>query len=385
MIDGSVEPGFEEVREQFDANFAKRGELGAACAAYHRGVKVVDLWGGRRSAGGPEPWREDTLVLVYSTSKGLAAMAVALASSRGWLDYDAPVAGYWPEFSQGGKEKVTVRQLLTHQAGLCGIDERLDAAKLADLDAVADAIARQPPAWEPGTRHGYHAMTYGHLVGEVVRRIDGRSLGSYFREEIAEPLGIDFLIGFGPEYDARCADLIAAPRDPSAPDFLEMLSKDPDSLAAKVFGGSRLDADAANGRAWRAAEIPAGNGHGSARALARLYGALARGGELDGVRVLSAEAIERANTEQVRGEDAVLKPLHTRFGVGFMMTQPMIPFGPNPRSFGHPGAGGSIAFADPDAKIGFGYVMNQMQMGLAGGAHGFALIAALYEAQGLTT
>lgn len=382
-IEGHCDERFAGLRDAFEASFT-RGEVGSSVSVVIDGETVVELWGGYADAAKTRPWERDTLVNVYSTTKGPTAICAHRLVDEGRLDLDLPVAKYWPEFAEQGKQDVPVRMLLSHQTGLCAVDPPLAAGHEYDWDRITAALASQKPFWEPGTRHGYHAMTFGHLVGEVVRRIDGRSLGRYFREEIAEPLGIDFLIGFGPEYDARCADLIAAPRDPNVPDFLEMLRKDPDSLAAKVFGGSRLDADAANGRAWRAAEIPAGNGHGSARALARLYGALARGGEIDGVRVLSAEAIERANTQQVRGEDAVLKPLHTRFGLGFMMTQPMIPFGPNPRSFGHPGAGGSIAFADPDSKIGFGYVMNQMQMGLTGGAHGFALIAALYEAQGLT-
>jgi CubicO group peptidase (beta-lactamase class C family) len=381
-IEGHCDDRFARVRETFAASFT-RGEVGAAVAVVVDGELVVDLWGGFADAARTRPWERDTLVNVYSTTKGMTAVCAHRLVDEGRLDLDEPVAKYWPEFAQRGKQDVPVRMLLSHQAGLCAVDPPLTPERRYDWDHITAALAAQRPFWEPGTQHGYHAMTYGHLVGEVVRRIDGRSLGTYFREEVAGPLGADFHIGLGAEHDARCADMIAAPRDPRAASFVEMLGKDPESLAAKVFGGLSADAETANSRAWRAAEIPAGNGHGTARALARVYGALAGGGEIDGGRVLSAEGVERANTEQAFGEDAVLKPLHTRFGLGFMMTQPMIPFGPNPRAFGHPGAGGSIAFADPDTRLGFGYVMNQMQLGLAGGAHGFSLIAALYEAEGL--
>jgi len=382
-IEGHCDERFRAVRDAFEASF-DRGEVGAAVSVVIDGEPVVDLWAGFADAARTRPWERDTIVNVYSTTKGMTAICAHRLVDEGRLDLDEPVATYWPEFAQQGKQDVPVRMLLSHQAGLCAVDPPLAPEHRYDWERTTDALAAQKPLWEPGEFHGYHAMTYGHLVGEVVRRIDGRSLGTYFQEEVAAPLHADFHIGFGEEHDPRCADMIPAPRDPGAPDLFEMLMKSPDSLAAKVFGGSTIDSDAVNSRAWRAAEIPAGNGHGTARALARIYGALARGGEIDGVRVLSPEGVERANTEQVRGEDAVLKPLHTRFGLGFMMTQPMIPLGPNPRAFGHPGAGGSIAFADPDAKIGFGYVMNQMQMGLTGGAHGFSLIAALYEAEDLT-
>jgi CubicO group peptidase (beta-lactamase class C family) len=376
-VQGACDPRFARVRKTFEESFAN-GELGAAVSVVIDGESVVDLWGGFADEAQTRPWERDTIVNVYSTTKGMTAICANRLIDEGRLDIDKPVAHYWPEFAQKGKDQIPVRQLLCHRAGVVAISKQLPSDKRYDWDEMATALAEQEPFWEPGTRHGYHAMTFGNLVGEVVRRIDGRSLGTYWREEVSEPLGLDFHIGFGPELDPRVADMIPAKPVEGQPDMLQMLAQNPDSLAAKVFANDG-GGFAVNTREWRAAELPAGNGHGTARGLARVYGALARGGEIDGVRVLSPEGIERANTEQVHGEDAVLTPLHTRFGLGFMMTQPMIPFGPNPRSFGHPGAGGSIAFADPDTRLGFGYVMNQMQLGITGGSHGFNLIAALYE------
>lgn len=376
-IQGECQPRFKSVRDVFEASFSK-GEVGAGVSVYLDGEPVVDLWGGHADAASERPWERDTIVNTYSTTKGMTAICAHRLVERRALDLDAPVAGYWPEFAQGGKADLPVRYLLSHQAGLPAIRRTLPTEARFDWDALTSALAEQEPWWKPGTKHGYHAFTFGHLVGEVVRRIDGRTLGTYFREEVAEPLGADFRIGFGPEHDARCADMIPAPEGPQASEFRRRMEQS-DSVMARAFSNPpRLTADV-NSREWRAAEIPAANGHGTARALARIYGALAQGGDLDGVHVLSAEAIERANTEQARGIDEVLAPLETRFGLGFFMTQPAIPFGPNPRAFGHPGAGGSLGFADPDAGLGFGYVMNQMQNAIVGSSHGAALIQAVYE------
>lgn len=378
-IHGRCDGRFADVRERFERNFLEGGEVGAGVAVYLDGVPVVDLWGGFADAGRTRAWTRDTIVNTFSTTKGMTAICANRLVEEGRLDLDAPVARYWPEFGRHGKESIPVRWLLCHRAGVPGVSRSLPPAARYDWDAMAGALADEKPWWEPGTRHGYHALTFGYLVGEVVRRVDGRTLGRYFREELAEPLGLDFMIGFGPEHDARCAEMIPAPPSPEgAPSPMAALRDDPNSLAARVFGRQPPGAASVNTRAWRAAEIPAANGHGTARALARVYGALARGGDLDGVHVLGPAGIEGAIAEQAFGIDAVLAPLRTRFGLGFFLTHPMIPFGPNPRAFGHPGAGGSIGFADPDAKLGFGYVMNQMQMGLTGGAHGFALIDALY-------
>ncbi len=379
-VEGECEPRFTRVREAFERSFAN-GEVGAALAVTLDGRPVVDLWGGHADAARTRPWQRDTIVNVYSTTKGMTAICANRLIEAGTLDLDAPVAHYWPEFAQAGKASLPARYLLTHQAGLAAISTRIPSEKLYDWDFMTAALAAQQPWWEPGTQHGYHALTFGYLVGELVRRIDGRSLGTYFRDEVAKPLGVDFHIGLDERHDTRCAEMIPAPPPPpGAPNLFAAVTEKPESLTAKVFGNPPLGAAKVNTRAWRAAEIPAANGHGDARGLARVYGTLACGGELDGVHILSAEAIARANTEQAFGTDAVLAPLQTRFGLGFFLTQPMIPFGPNPRAFGHPGAGGSVAFADPDARLGFAYVMNQMQQGLAGDARGFGLIFELYEA-----
>ena len=347
QIQGECHWRFKSVRDVFQASFDK-GEVGAGVAVLIDGEPVVDLWGGHADAERTRPWRRDTIVNTYSTTKGMTAICANRLVEEGRLDIDAPVARYWPEFAQKGKDELPVRYLLCHKAGLAAIGKPLPAEARYDWEAMTSALAEQEPWWEPGTKHGYHALTFGYLVGEVVRRIDGRSLGTYFREEVAEPLAADFHIGLGQEHDSRCADMLMAPvaegaeRGPLA----EALQKR-GSIAAAAFGNPpRMFADV-NSRAYRAAEIPAGNGHGTAAGLARVYGALARGGELDGVHVLESETIERANTEEAFGTDEVLAPLVTRFGLGFFLTQPTIPFGPNPRSFGHPGAGGSSASPTP--------------------------------------
>jgi CubicO group peptidase (beta-lactamase class C family) len=379
-IGGTCEPRFARVREAFAANFA-RGEVGAALAVYVDGRLVVDLFGGHADAARTRPWKPDTIVNVYSTTKGMTAICANRLAEQGKLDLDAPVARYWPEFARAGKERIPVRWLLSHQAGVPALSKTVPREGRYDWRYMTEALAEQKPWWEPGTKHGYHALTYGYLVGEVVRRVDGRSLGVYFRDEVARPLGLDFWIGLPDSEHARCADMIPAPpTPPGAPNPFAAAAANPESLVGRVFGNPPLEPGSVNTPEWRRAEIPAANGHGTARSLARVYGALAVGGTLDGAQVLSRAQIERASAEQAFGNDEVLAPIPTRFGLGFMLTQPLIPFGPNPRSFGHPGAGGSIAFADPDARLGFAYVMNQMQVGLAGDARGFALISTVYAA-----
>jgi CubicO group peptidase (beta-lactamase class C family) len=377
-IHGTCDPRFERVKEAFAKSFAQ-GEVGAAVSVVVDGETVVDLWAGHRDAARTKPWERDTIVNTYSTTKGMTAICALQLIERGELDPDAPVSELWPEFAQAGKADIPVRWLLSHRAGLAAVSKPLPEGAATDWDCMVEALAAQAPWWTPGEKHGYHALTYGYLVGEVVRRVSGRSLGTFFREEVAEPLGADFHIGFGAEHDDRCAEMIPPPPTPGAADPMAAARKDPDSLVGRAFGNPDPGSRNVNSRAWRAAEVPAAGGHGDARGLARIYGALARGGEIDGVHVLSPETLEKATTEQSFGTDAVLSPLQTRFGLGFMLTQPMIPFGPNPNAFGHPGAGGSIAFADPDARLGFGYVMNQMSMGLSGGMFGFALMHQVYE------
>lgn len=388
-VHGHCAPRFESVKKIFTRSFEEGAELGAAICFVLDGEPVVDLWGGHLDRERTREWQRDTLVNLYSTTKGMTAICAHMQVERGALDLDAPVARYWPEFAAQGKQRIPVRWLLSHQAGLAAPRIPVTAEETFAWHPMVEALAAQAPWWEPGTRHGYHALTFGHLVGELVRRTSGRSLGTFFRENVAEPLGADFHIGLAEEHDARTSDLhgqlmpdpgeldAAALPEPIAGFFRDM--RDPSTLTGAAFGNPRLEPGLVNTRAWRGAEVPAANGHGTARALARIYGALARGGEVDGVRLLEPESIERARAEQAFGEDAVLR-FPMRYGLGFMLRQDLMPFSPSENAFGHPGAGGSIGMADPDAKVGFGYVPNQMHLGLVGGASAFAMLAAFYDA-----
>jgi CubicO group peptidase (beta-lactamase class C family) len=389
MIGGSVMPGFEEVREQFKANFARRGELGAACAAYVGGEKVADLWGGYRDAHRQDRWEEDTLVLVYSTSKGMAAMAVALAHSRGLIDYDARVAEYWPEFAQNGKESITVRQLLSHQAGLSGLDIPLDARKLADLDTVADALARQKPAWKPGTRQGYHALTIGWYEGELIRRVDPshRSLGRFFADEVAAPLGLEFYIGLPaglpPERIARIkgASIPSMLAHVGTMPALMMASfLRPGSHTARAFGNPRLRGPADLDRPeYRAVEIPAGGGIGQVRSIARAYADLAAGGRELGLSERTMdELVAPPRPPSGNPRDLVLW-VPAAYSLGFVRPAGDFQFGRGRRSLGHPGAGGSFGFADPDAEVGFAYAPNRLGHHLRDDPREKALRDALYR------
>ena len=361
---GRVAPGFEEVRAEFERNFAERGEIGAAVAAYWRGQKVVDLWGGRRTPAGDAPWNEDTMVVVNSTTKGLAAMTVAVANSRGWIDYDAAVAEYWPEFAQNGKGAITVRQLLGHEAGLVWIDEPLDVEDLRDLDHVSRVLARQKPAWEPGTRHGYHAMTIGLYMQELIRHVDPahRTLGRFFQEEVARPLQVEFYIGLPPEIpEERLAQLrLFSPMRairalPSVPPGFVVRILWPWSLLRKSMLFADLDM---NDRRSLEVEIPAGNGVGTARAIARAYSALAEGGAELGMTPATLARLTAAH-EAKRPKDEVMG-VPSSISLGFLRPGPQMDFGSSQRAFGTPGAGGSFGFADPDTRLGFAYVMNNM-------------------------
>lgn len=377
-VEGECDPRFERVRRTFEKSF-EAGEVGAAVAITLDGRPVVDLWGGFADAARTRPWQRNTIVNVYSTTKGVTAICAHRLVETHRLDLDAPVARYWPEFAQAGKERMPVRFLLSHQAGLPAVRKILPQDALYYWNAMCAALAAETPWWEPGTKHGYHALTYGFLVGELIRRIDGRSVGGYFRDELALPLGLDFWIGLPGREHVRCADMIPAPPGAAgAEDVLEQFSKNASEMVRLTFNNPPGRRGHVNSPEWREAEIPAGNGHGDARSLARLYGALACGGELDGVHVLSKQAIDRARTEQAFGKDEVLG-FPMRFGLGFMLRHDLMPLGPNASAFGHAGAGGSIAFADPEARIGFAYVMNQMQGGTTGDPRGFRLIGALYK------
>jgi CubicO group peptidase (beta-lactamase class C family) len=362
-IKGTCDTRFEGLKEAFAQNFADFGEVGASVAVAVDGRTVVDLWAGHADGALNRPWQSDTIANVFSTTKGITAICAHRLADQGRLDIDAPVASYWPEFAQAGKENIPVRYLLSHRAGLPALREILPPGSVYDWDKMASALAAEKPWWEPGTKHGYHALTFGNLIGEVIRRISGQTVGTYFRNEIAEPLGLDFHIGLAEEHDARVAEMLPMPLpEPGLDNPIAKALSDPQSMTFKAFANppDLMVPGTVNTRAWRAAEIPAGNGHGNARSLARLYGTLARGGELDGVRVLSPEGITGARVEQSFGEDAVLFGLTTRFGLGFMLDLPENGIAPQGDIFGHPGAGGSIGFGDPEAGIGFGYVMNKM-------------------------
>ena len=379
-VEGTCDPRFNRVKDAFVENFEKRNEVGAAAAVMLDGKSVVDIWAGHADRDKTRRWTRDTLVNVYSTTKGVTAICAHRLADKGLLDIDAPVARYWPEFSQAGKDKIPVRYLLSHRAGLAAVRKPLDEGDLFNWDTMTTALAEQEPWWEPGTKHGYHALTFGHLVGEVIRRITGKTPGAYLRDEIADPLGLDIHIGLDAKDDARTGDMIAMPPPgPGEPNLFAEIMKNPESVAFKAFmnppGGMRPGL--VNTREWRAAEIPAANGHTTARSLAKLYGVLAHGGELDGVRVMSKEQVAQCSIEQSNGPDALLV-INTRFSLGFMMSQPGASLGPNAKSFGHPGAGGSLGYADPEAKIGFGYTMNKMHASLLIDPRATALIEGVY-------
>lgn len=360
-IEGLCDARFEGVREAFARNFAESGELGASVAVALGGELVVDLWAGHVDRDRTQPWERDTLVLVYSSTKGVVALAAHILANCGLLDFEAPVADVWPEFAQVGKESLPLRYLLTHQAGLPVVDEELPVGAELEWDIMAGALARQAPVWEPGEKTGYHAATFGWLVGEVIRRVDGRSVGTFIREEIAEPLGVEFLLGFGPEEDNRVSDLhLAQVPAEELPSLAAAALLEPTSLAARAFNiAPRGPNKGRNSRAYRGSEQPGSNGHTNARALATIYGALGSGGAWQGQRLLSEEAIRLAGTPQLEGRDIILQT-PVRRTLGFMMPVPGLPDPRGENAFGHAGMGGSLGFCDPDRGLGFGYAMNQM-------------------------
>ena len=389
-IHGEVAPGFERVRDAFQKNFDEGKEIGAAFSAYHRGLKVVDLWGGVADPGTGAEWKQDTIMLVFSTTKGATAICANKLAEDGLLDVDAPVIDYWPEFAANGKSEIPVSYLLSHQAGLAWIDGDMTAEEALSWEPVVAALAEQRPSWDPGSQHGYHATTYGWLVGEVIRRITGTSVGTYFREEIAAPLGLDFWIGLPEEQEPRVGKLtpmipgeitVEKLVDPGDDPVAQMIAAflGPATMLGKALfapGGSLTDQQIWNSRAMRAAEVPAANGVGDARSLARMYAACI--GEVDGVRLLSTEQVKRATTQQTKGPNKVLMDMDIQFGLGFMLPSTLMTLG-GPNGFGHFGAGGSVGWADPDPELSFGYVMNRMDLGLAGDLRSFNLINACYE------
>ena len=355
-VHGICDARFAAVREALRANFAERGEVGAAVAVTLDGRSVVDLWGGFADAARTHTWQRDTLVNVFSVGKGLAALCVHMLVDRGALDLDATVARYWPEFAAQGKERVSVRELLAHRAGLPAIRQELPPLAMYGWDRMAASLAQEEPWWEPGSAHGYHVNTFGYLLGELVRRVTGTTLAAFFRREVAERLGADFHFGIGAEHDARIADCLlhSGPLRFSDPDPARELLLNRTYANPQGMSGNGT----VNTRAWRAAEIPSTNAHGNARAVAAIYTPLACGGRAGSVMLLSDAAIREATREAAFGPDVVLQRA-TRMGLGYQLTFEGRPLGPNPRSFGHFGAGGSLGIADPDARLAFGYTLNQ--------------------------
>ncbi|MFF4458488.1 serine hydrolase domain-containing protein [Streptomyces mirabilis] len=380
-VHGHCDARFAAVRTAFEENFRDRDELGAAVTVTLDGESVVDLWGGWADAARTRPWERETLVNVWSTSKGPTALCAHILADRGLLDFDAPVAAYWPEFAAAGKESVLVRHLLSHRAGLAGLREPHDLAQLCDWELTVARLAAQEPWWEPGTRSGYHALTFGHLVGEVVRRVSGLRPGAFLEREVTGPFGIDFTIGL-PEKEAERAAELVHPRVASSSEqaaiFAQLAPAAVAALANPLVGAAE-----ANTARWRAAEIPAANGHGTARAVAALYGIFAGRGAYGSRQVLSPEAAERVREGQGSCRDLVLGAgfeHETETGLGLWLSGPNGSYGPNPRAFGHDGFGGSCGLADPESGLSLGYVMNRMGPHIADDPRKMALVDALYSA-----
>ncbi|MFI6339196.1 serine hydrolase domain-containing protein [Streptomyces sp. NPDC050535] len=378
-VNGTVAEGFEPVRKAFAANFDALGDRGAAVAVYRDGHKVVDLWGGTRDVDGGAPWEPGTAQIVRSATKGVAAAVLLMLTERGLLDLDAPVGAYWPQYKARGKERTFVRHVLAHRAGVPVLDRPLTPAEAADPDAGAAAVAAQAPVWEPGADHGYHAQTYSWLTGELVRRVSGRSIGDWIADEIAGPLGLDLWVGL-PASEAGRVGRVGQIDAPVAPGGLRTRPKrsvseayaDPASLTRRAFAAITPLPDE-NDAAYRAAALPASNGIATAEGLARFYAALI--GPVDGVRLFSPATVSAARAEQSAGPDRVLV-VNTRFGLGYMLhgtASPLL----SPGSFGHPGRGGALGFADPESGIALGYVTNGFRKSVTADARAQALVAAV--------
>jgi CubicO group peptidase (beta-lactamase class C family) len=378
-IQGHCDPRFTRVRDALVGNFAKHDELGASVAVTIDGRTVVELWAGWCDAARARPWQRNTLVNVFSVGKGVLSLGAMSLVGRGLLDLDAPVCRWWPEFAQGGKEAVTVRQLLAHQAGLPAVREVLPPRAMFDWKRMTGALAKQEPWWTPGTRHGYHVNTLGFLVGELVRRISGKSAGTFLREEFSAPLGADFHIGLAAEHHSRVADFVWLPELDLAPKYDPAKLTDDQLMMFHAYfnpqgsSGNGLVNDAA----WRLAEYPSTNGHATALGIAKVFGVIASGGAREGRRYVEADALREAACEQSSGIDAILgKP--SRMGLGFQLPGLSNPLLPNEGSVLHFGAGGALGFADPAAGIAFGYALNRMGPRFEN-PRPRALVRALYE------
>ena len=369
-IHGRCDPKFAAVRDAFAANFANGSDTGASFAATVNGEMVVDLWGGHRDAAATQPWEEDTIVNVYSTTKTMCALTALLCADRGLIDFAAPVAKYWPEFAANGKGDITVAQLMSHTAGLSGFERKIDTEELYDWDHVCRLLAAQTPWWEPGTRSGYHAITQGYLVGEVVRRVTGKTLGTVFREEIAEPLDADFHIGLPPEADARAGELI-----PPAVSLGEATSGG--DISKRTFGSVTLSALEPRTRPWRRAEIPAAGGFGNARSVALVQSILANGGVAKGKRFLSEAGARKALEQQIDNTDLVLG-IPVRFGLGYGLPTAIMPL-PHKDTIYWGGWGGSLIMVDYEARTTFSYVMNRMNSTTTGDSRILGLMFGMFS------
>jgi CubicO group peptidase (beta-lactamase class C family) len=366
VIEGQFEPGFAGVAETLERQLDQGLDIGASVTVMRDGETVVDIWGGYQDRERTVAWESDTIVNVFSTTKTMTALCALILADRGELDFHAPVARYWPEFAQAGKERIEVRELMGHTSGLAGWEQPLALEELADWERCTALLAAQAPWWEHGTESGYHAVTQGYLVGEVVRRITGRTLGQFFKETIADPLGADFHIGLPPEEDPRVAPLIPPPpADLRSAGFPE--------LAVRALSNPGITGAVTAEPWWRRAEIPAANGHGNARSVAAIQSVIAGAGEARGTRLLSEEGVAAIFEEQSNGRDLVLNvPL--RFGMGFGLASETLPMGPRACAWG--GYGGSLVVNDIDSRTTVAYVMNRMEAGLVGDQRGASIVVA---------
>jgi CubicO group peptidase (beta-lactamase class C family) len=379
MADGSVQgvtqDRYAQVREVFEGSLQNGDDVGASFCATVEGETVVDLWGGWADPGKTRPWTADTIINVYSTTKTMCALTALLVADRGGIDFDAPVATYWPEFAANGKAGVKVSHLMSHSAGLSGWKEPITTEDLFDWEKMTSLLAAQAPFWEPGSAPGYHALTQGYLVGEVVRRVTGKSLGTVFREEIAEPLGADFWIGLPASEDHRVAELIPPPPGGGVGDM-----RNQTELQRNMSLNPGIDVSATKTRGWRGAEIPAAGGTGNARSVAEIHTILANGGVAKGKRFMSEAGCRKALELQVEGQDLILAG-PARFGMGFGLSGGVLPL-PNPNTIYWGGYGGSLIVIDMDARTTFGYVMNKMQPTTQGDMRGLGLAMAMWTAMG---
>ena len=372
---GNYDTKFQPVVDRFVNNFSEYGDIGASCSATVEGEYVIDIHHGHRDAAQSLPWNADTIVNVYSTTKTMTFLCILLLAERGQLQVTDKVSKYWPEFAQNGKEDIEIRHFLSHSAGLSGLDQRTEPDDLYDWDKIVGLLAAQAPWWEPGTQSGYHALTQGYLLGEVVKRITGKTIGTYFRDEIAGPLDADFHIGVDPQHFDRIAELIPPPEaepDPDAP------APDLESIGMRTFMNPSSNIDQTKTAGWRQAEIPAANGHGNARSVVKVQSILANHGSAFGVDLLSKDTCFAVMEEQTNGMDLVLG-VPMVFGLGYGLTSQSSPIGVNPNTCFWGGYGGSSIVVDLDARACFSYVMNKMEAGALGDPRGFGLGAAFFN------